>query len=339
MGKADRLAGLAMLVSLGCSFDSTGNDSSQLGSSAGATSGPTTDDTVEGTTGEDSAGSGSAEGETSFGGSTSVGSEEACVDACVAQVPAGWQGPFYVADAANAIECPNGYNPVDVAYSGLEAPEAECGCSCDTTPATCEVDFFLTAVGCLVGIHRNLGSGECESHNTLGADVFIRASLGGSPVGCTPNVAQSVAPATWGTTSTFCAAPARGGNCGGDRCTAPPPEGVATRLCISKEGDAACPGAGYDQRTVLHHDVDDQRSCQGCNCSGPPACTGQAFVHDNGNCSGGGQALDFNACTDASISGDYGITATLDGGSCMATEASPVGEATPTGAVTICCAT
>ena len=335
MGRPDRLAGLAVLVSLGCSFDAAGSDPGNLGS-AGATSGPTTEDSVDGSTGASE--SGSAEGETSVGGSTSVGSDEACVDTCVAQVPSGWQGPFYVADAANPIDCPNGYNAIDVAYTGLVAPPAECGCSCTETPATCEVDFLLSIFSCPAGLQRNLASGQCESHNTLGADVHIRASLGGSPVGCTANAAQTVPPATWGSTSTLCAAPASGGDCGGDRCTATPPEGVSTRLCISKEGETDCPGAGYEERTVMHRSFEDQRSCQGCNCSGPPTCTGQAFVHDNASCSGDGQLLEFDVCVDANVSGDYGISAMLDGGSCTSTQAAPAGQATPTGAVTICCA-
>lgn len=327
-----------MVASLGCSFDASSGDSNPLGSSAGNTSEPTTDTDAE-STGEDSVGTGSAEGETSFGGSTSVGSDEACVDACVAPVPGGWQGPFYVADAANPIDCPNGYNAIDVGYSGLAAPPAECGCSCSETPSTCEVSVELSAEGCfpLVAVTVEPGN-SCSGLTTAGFDVHARASMNGSPTGCTSNIQQTIAPAEWTTASTFCAAPARGGDCGDERCTALPPEGVATRLCISKDGEAACPGGGYDHRTVLHREIDDQRSCQGCNCTGPAACTGQAFAHDDGDCNDSGQALDIGACVDINVTGSYGISASVDGGSCTSTQASAAGEAVPTNAVTICCA-
>lgn len=327
------------MASLGCSFDSVGGNESALGSAGSSTptSGDDTADSSGDSTGADSAGMGSAEG-TSVAGSTSVGSEEACVDACIPQVPAGWLGPYYAAEVANAIDCPAGYAVQDVAYAGLVAPEADCACSCDAAPGDCRVDVLLSAQGCPGGLTETVTDGQCAGNHTLGVDVYGRATLHGSPGACTPNLVQTAAPAEWMTTVTLCAAPARGGDCGGDRCTAAEPEGIATSACISKDGDHPCPGGGYDARTLYHRSVSDDRSCVGCNCGGSSACEAQAFAHDNGSCTDSGQPLPFNSCVDLQVSGTYGVTASIAPTTCTPSQATPAGQAEPADPVTVCCA-
>lgn len=335
MWTAGRLAGVVVVACLGCSFDAGGgNNDSGLGDDGSGS--PTTGDSVVESTGADEAGSGSAEG-TSVGGSTSVGSDEMCIDECIPQVPAGWLGPFYAAEAANEIGCPAGYDAQDVAYGNLEAAEAGCSCSCSAAAGSCAVAFEMSLGGCFGGATWTVGDGECESLPSAGLDVHAFATVSGSPGACTPNLQQDIAPTTWGTTTTFCAAPARGGSCGNDRCTAAPPDGVATLLCVSKNGQHDCPGLGYSERTVLHRSVADTRECTGCNCGGQAACDVQAFAHDNDSCNDEGQVVTLNGCTDLSISGSYGLSTVVQGGTCSATDATPAGEATPLEPVTVCC--
>lgn len=339
MGTARRLAGLAVVIGLGCSFDSgEANDTSKLGSDGTNTS-PTSGET-EGDDGTDAAGDGSGGGETSFGGSTSVGSMEACIDACEPPVPDGWNGPFYVADADNPIDCPEGYARQDLAYTGLQSPPPVCDCQCETGSHSCEVAYTLSVFGCPVGLNGTVGDGDCDGYDALGADVHMRASMAGEPASCVTIPVQQIEPVAWQSSSTFCAAPARGGNCEGDRCTAMPPQGVATRLCISMDGEQACPGGGYDNRTVLHRSYDDQRSCQGCSCSNTTGCTGQVFAHDSGSCGGAAQSVPFDSCTDLAVSGGYGVTASISGGgSCDPSPSVAMGETTATDPVTLCCTT
>lgn len=338
MGTAGRLAGLVIVACLGCSFDSVGGNDSALGSAGSNTPTTGSDPTEDSTGGADEAGSGGAEG-TSVAGSTSVGSDESCVDACIPEAPAGWLGPYYAAEVANEIECPAGYDAQDVAYRGLVAPEAECLCSCDAAPGDCRVEVLLSSSGCPfnLGLVETVSNGQCADNNALGVDVHARATMVGSPGACTPNVVQTAAPPEWMTTVTFCAAPARGGDCGSERCTATPPEGIATQACISKEGEHQCPGGGYDARTVYHRSVNDARSCQGCTCNGGTACQAQAFAHDSGSCGGTGQPLPFGDCVDINVSGGYGVTASIPANTCAPTDASPSGEASPTNPVTVCC--
>jgi hypothetical protein len=53
-------------------------------------------------------------------------------------------------------------------------------------------------------------------------------------------------------------------------CTAAPlPSSPFGRLCIHKQGDHACPGAGYGARFVAHQGIDDGRGCG--DCAGEPA--------------------------------------------------------------------
>ncbi|MBV1861466.1 MAG: hypothetical protein KUG77_23805, partial [Nannocystaceae bacterium] len=105
---ARRLAGLVVIVGVGCSFETgSSSDSNQLGSSNDTDATATTGGDTGGSTGNDAAGS---EGSTGFiAGSTSVANDEACVDSCAPTVPGGWNGPFYVVEAANPIDCPAGF--------------------------------------------------------------------------------------------------------------------------------------------------------------------------------------------------------------------------------------
>ena len=337
MGTAGRLAGLAVVACLGCSFDSVGGSGSAPGNVASGTA-TTGADPMEESTGSDEAGSGGADG-TSVGGSTSVGSDESCVDACIPQAPAGWLGPYYAAEVANEIECPAGYDAQDVAYRGLEAPDADCVCSCDLSPGDCHVNILLSSSGCPLdlGLVESVTNGQCADNNALGFDVHARASLAGSPGSCTPNVVQTAAPPEWMTTVTLCAAPARGGDCGSDRCTATPPEGIATQACISKQGDHACPGGGYSARTLYHRSVNDARGCQNCTCDGPGPCEAQAFAHDSGSCNDSAQPLPLGNCVDIDVSNFYGVTASIAPESCTPSQASPAGEAAPAEPLTVCC--
>ncbi len=335
---AQRLIGLvSVAVGVGCSFEtSSSNDSSQLGSSVGTEATASDGDETESSSGADSA---SGEGSTGFvGGSTSVGSSEACVDVCAPIVPDSWKGPFHVVDAANPIECPEGFARQDLGFRGLTAPPPTCGCDCVESGGDCHVDYRLSISGCPIGLDGTLQNGSCNGFNALGADVHMLAQLDGSPVSCAPEVSMNVAEPTWESASTFCAAPARGGDCGAQECIAGSPDGFATQLCISSDGDVDCPGGGWETRTLLYRSFQDDRTCTGCTCSGPTACEAQATAHDNGSCGGTPQDVPLSSCTDINVSGSYSVGAVVDNGTCEQSNVMPAGEVEPSDAVTLCCA-
>lgn len=328
------LAGLIWGAVVGCTFDNqNANDSSMLGSTAGNRMSGGTDDPTE--SGEDAtAGSGSAEGGTSFGDTTTGLPGEECIADCVSHGPDGWLGPYYV---LSGDACPGGYPEQDVAYEGLQAPAGDCACSCDTTPGSCSLSVDLAAgCGFLGAVDENVGNDDCRGLPALGFDIHARASWVGSPASCTPNPVETIQAPSWSTTTRLCMAPAIAGDCGTQRCTAVAPQ--AATLCIAKDGEHDCPSEAYGQRRVLHHDVSDQRTCSVCSCSGPEACSGQASAYDTGDCSGTPQAIAFDGCSDLSVSGSYSIFGQIDTGSCTPSEVQPVGEAVPSDPITICCA-
>ncbi len=339
MGKvARRFAALVVVASAGCSFDAGGsNDSNQLGSSMGTEATASVGDDTENGTGS---GSASADGSTSFvAGSTSVGNDESCVDVCAPTVPQGWNGPFYVVEAANPIDCPTGFARQDLGFSGLTAAPATCTCACGETAGDCRVEYDLSVTsGCAPVVQSSLQNGGCEGYNAFGADIRMEAELVGNPVSCTAAPGIDAPEATWESASTLCAAPARGGDCGADECIAQSPDGYATRMCISGEGRVDCPAGDWSTRTIVFRSFDDKRSCMGCTCSGPTACEGQAFAHDSTACGGVPQDVEFGVCTDISVSALYSVGATVDNGICEASDGMPAGDATPTDAITLCCA-
>jgi len=336
---ARRFAGLVVVIAgAGCSFDTSGSsDSNQLGSSMGSEPTASAGSDTDSSTGSDSA---SGEGSTSFvAGSTSVGNDEACVDRCAPTVPGGWNGPFYIVDAANPIDCPTGFARQDLGFRGLSAEPPTCTCTCGETAGDCRVDYDLAITGgCSPVVQDSLQNGGCEGYTALGADIRMRAELNGSPMSCTPTPGVDAPEATWESASTFCAAPARGGDCGADECIAQGPEGYSTQLCISGDGDVDCPAGEWETRTVVYRSFDDKRTCAGCTCTGPSACVGQASAYNNGGCTGTPEDVSFGTCTDISVSGSYSVGVAVDNGTCQASVASPAGEATPNDAVTLCCA-
>lgn len=335
-GRARQTLLVAAALGLGCGFDPEGVSSSNaLGGGPGTSSdlGETEETASDDSTADSNGGTGG-------GGSTSVGSEEACIDACVPSTPEGWRGPFYVANGVDSTQCPAGYDRQDLVYSGFEAAPASCICACNSTQSSCQVGYRLSNnFTCVLSVSDTVSNDSCDNWDALGADVHIFAELEGAPGTCTPAPVDSVPPVGWGSTATMCAAPARGGDCGDDRCTAELPAELAADLCIARDGEADCPGGDYTQRSLHYRSNQDSRTCGPCTCGGSSACSAQVFAHNSASCGAGGQAVPLNTCTDINVSGSYAISAVIDGeGGCTPSAPAPMGAANPTGPVTVCCA-
>lgn len=341
MGRfARRLVGLVVVVGVGCSFDSEGAGAANpLPPSAG-------DDTMASAGSDTESSTGEGEGSTSLiDGSTSVGSDQACVDTCTPAVPGGWTGPLYVIDATDPVDCPAGFPQQNLGFRGLSADAAVCGCSCDETAGDCHVSFGLSlAPGCGGPIvSGTLEDGSCyDYYNPVGANVRMSAQLAGEPASCTTTLGLDTIPeASWETASTLCAIPMRGGDCGADDCVAESPDGFATQLCISSDGDIDCPGGEWTSRTVVYRGLEDTRACQGCTCDGPTSCEGHAFAYSDTTCGDAPQEVEFDGCTSIEAPPGYSVGATIENGSCQAStaaEVTAVGQANPTGPLTLCCA-
>ena len=274
-------------------------------------------------------------------GTSSSSSESAggaCLDRCVAAAPEGWAGPFYPADAGDSPNCPTGYEVSDVAFSGLGYQSAECACSCDAERSTCAVDVAIGAQGCVTpGIAVSLSDGGCETFDALGFSVSVVATMSGAPASCSPSLTMALNEPTWVHTTLLCAAPARPGDCGSGSCTALPPTGFPSRICIARDGQQECPVGPYAQREVLVRDFVDGRSCEGCSCTGSESCEGDVFASDGSDCEAAEQVLPLDECVVLDVSGGYSIGAVINDQPCSATTPFPVGVVSPADSLTLCC--
>ncbi len=127
------------------------------------------------------------------------------------------------------------------------------------------------------------------------------------------------------------------------------PEGAApfeAGVCIWVEGEESCP-AEFSERTVYYDEVDDTRSCSACSCGDPTGSCSEPEVrlHPNNSCAcvSAGSCNVGTTCEQLGFddvnSMDLRVPPELQGqASCEPSDVGPAGDATPSGATTVCCA-
>jgi hypothetical protein len=112
-----------------------------------------------------------------------------------------------------------------------------------------------------------------------------------------------------------------------------------------RDGDHPCPGS-YVDKTLVYTGVSDTRACDACTCGAVanPSCAGQIAVFSNAGCQGGPLASvvangsDCDAPGRGAVNnGSYMLMVQGNGTACSPSGGAPQGEATPTGAITVCC--
>jgi hypothetical protein len=278
--------------------------------------------------------------------------------ACVPDVPTGWQGPMEVyAGAAAPPACKVGFAQSVGANDVLQAPAATCDCSCGPSTTTCNpptMAFYdsMTCGAVASCTSTSLSPNVCQtlderSHCVGALTLDVSLLAGTSVVGsCTPAPMRNVPAYSWGIQARGCVstvAPAQV-DCGSGKICAPTPEpGFAQTLCIGHPGDVACPGGGYGVKHVYYTSVDDTRTCTGCTCGAPTGGSCSFFsvtgyASSNQSCTG--KAVTYppgTKCAGVQQPGDFRLTLAPTNGSCAASTSSPMGMATPTGPVTVCC--
>jgi hypothetical protein len=226
---------------------------------------------------------------TDDGGSSSDG-EPSCADqgmACLSPAPAGFFGPFAwlerPTDAPLACAAPFARELVE-AFSEISAPAADCDCDCGAlTNASCgeaSIDRH-SGVSCAGAVQDTLDlDSACNVIPSPGWPSSTSFFFNAPPVvggGCLPLPTVELEPAAFLTRHLACTGALSAAGCDpGQLCAPPPADPFHARWCVGQEGDVACPpDAGYDQRTLLYRDIDDQRGCQQCTCAVPPGpCEG-----------------------------------------------------------------
>lgn len=271
---------------------------------------------------------------------------------CEPGAPPGWNGPIVLVTGAADAPPPSCPATVPVtaftALSGLEAPEATCGCACTPPPSgqlncvsaglTGHGSSACSAPGWDLG---NISNAQCTNLNPVNvASVSLsRPSLSTSAPGCTPMPEVAMSPPSWGASHRACTfgAPT---SCGSEQ-VCMPPRANGERLCIWVEGASECPAA-FPARLETGEDVDDRRGCSPCTC-GPieGRCDGHVTIaNDCSTPMGAARDVDVGGChTFFTMPATPRVYARFTPtASCPPNAPTPTGEVVPTTQRTVCCA-
>jgi hypothetical protein len=333
--------GLIAWVFLSASTLACGSDFEPATSSSNKDAGGDAGSSGSGGTGAGGTGGGGTSGSPSGGsGGTDSGTPCPGDHACVAVAPTGWNGPFALSkDAA----CAGSFTTEElVLHADLVAPAAECDCACTPTvdcPAHVTYTGY-TSAGCAdSGTASNLAFLTCKVPPGVyqSTSVKLPAAVGK----CTAAIDKNVPDASWGTTHRLCKGAPEAGECSDPGETCLPKDGGD--LCISHADSIECPSS-YPTKLEYFQSLVDTRDCPsacGCTPGGTPQCLATAFMFPGPTCtatppptlnlmSGGSDFCSVNA--------QYvGSPTVSKPGTCTGDTVTPLGSATPTGAVTVCC--
>lgn len=272
-----------------------------------------------------------------------------CGGACIA-LPPGWSGPVVVHEAAASEPppvCTGSFGAVEFTrFADLEAPDAECGCTCGEAQGTTCPDALLvrTSANCLASDGALVLEEGCTNvPNEADQDwrVPIPMPDGGH---CSPSATAERVPAEFGAQVVACS-PTEGaaGECTGDDACVPEADAP---LCVWALGELACPDAFPTQRLAFGG-VEDTRGCSPCSCGEPHGeCDMSPVVLSGLNDSCGVIQGSPVLVLDPGECGHFGATllsvdlleAPTPDVACTPSVVEPTGSVATTDAVTVCCA-
>lgn len=288
----------------------------------------------------DAAGSGGAGPSTSSAtGGAPLCAEEGFV--CAPAAPEGWQGPLRYTELTGEAPPPDCVGDGGaVGFVGLHAEPAFCSCSCgtSTTGAVCQATLSVwTASDTCAGpapAPRLLPTG-CNSVGAAGSFRVDMADAANCPI---LGKTEMVPDAQYDHHLAVCTAltldtPTPCGD--GGQCVAIPTGAFADRLCISQEGEHACPDA-FPTKLLLHQSSEDDRGCTACRCS---TCDQVYELFGDADCSLQTGTLLNGACHQ-NIASSRAPSIFVGPGSnaCVPVGGKPTGSFQPAQPLTLCCA-
>lgn len=277
---------------------------------------------------------------------------------CVAEIPTDWVGPLVYSTAdtmENLAACPSAYME-EIAVVGNEIAEtADCSCSCgDIANPTCG------------SAHIQVNNGSCPGNvfcqNNICEEILVSPTSTPSAASHIGDQVQALFPSVTGGTcaqalvssdltsnfsalSRLCQSTPLNASCNETETCAPQiPVGFVPQQCIAREGDFECPATGpYTERTTLFASIEDDRECDGaaCVCGTSVSCRGTMYTQSPSPIMGNAPIVHESTpgCfTVSSVSGieynyipDSDLACRRDGSAVV------TGNATPTGATTLCC--
>lgn len=341
------IATSAILLGSGCFSPSAEGTTEAVGDE---TDTATNSSTSSSSTPPASSGSGEDDGSGTTGNSEDSGCGDAGAGVCVAVAPSGWQGPVQLQVGSSGASCGAPFDQiVEAVYEDLQASPADCGCSCGDLSVDCGLPQVTQGnpAACTGSPAESIaGPDQCvmiEQVAGCGRGVLAPPT---DPQ-CSPLPSVEVPDVQWGFEGRLCTGSMLSDDgCRTDEVCWPAPE--TDSACIFREGDHACPPSHPAKRS-LFTGVDDTRGCTGCDCAPPQSdevtCEITLNIYGDGSCSdettsivvrsGDGPSADgFSTSDPMSV---RWLEPAVEGPSCAASPVSSVGEAAPTGAVTVCC--
>jgi hypothetical protein len=283
---------------------------------------------------------------------------------CIELAPDGWSGPALRADALageTPPTCPADYSDATpTTLHGLSA-DGSCACTCgnaatlacsdariegrdDSSQLNCQI------TQCLPGScpSTTLTPNTCTTFSPASAEPRYKQFRGSVTSGtCEPGTpADNLNPAAFSDQTSLCSASAAalGEGCAmGSTCAELAPDGFDAEMCIFQAGTHDCPeGSIFSERLLTFDSIDDQRSCDTCDCDvGVGGTCGTIAIYTNStNCSTAGIALSAT-CTDnlggAVPRAEYHVAASGHPCEPVAASPPPTGEATGADPTTVCC--
>lgn len=273
--------------------------------------------------------------------------------ACVDEAPESWVGPvaFFYGLPVALPECGTPWSSGTILGAGsLDAPSADCSCSCATpqgatctqAPVTTHPD--LTCQAALIQLPSN-PPGQCVNVPGGVAVAGALSAVPSVPVGgaCSPVFTEDLPKATFEFSGKLCEGAPFGGGCSPGKVCAPrPPEPFEPGLCVYQQGSVACPSGSYAFPTAVYQSLVDNRGCSPCTCGEPHkiSCIGSTTLHADLVC--GNPVL--TVPHDGTCVGFAGTVSSLvytqqgpDGGNCDPAGGTPEGAAIPGPELTVCC--
>jgi hypothetical protein len=286
-------------------------------------------------------------------------STQTCSGNCVPGAAKGWSGPYEVyfgSVTQSAPTCSTSYTSVYSGHDTLNAPSAECPCSCGT-PACAGTANVTWGCGtsCSAANPVSFTGGTCytvgDSTETCSStDPFwYEGSVGSTTGSCAPIAKLTAAPPSWENFSIGCKPTATGlGTCdaSGDVCLPPVTSASSHMACIEVQGNMPCPsGSAYSNQHIEYDSWSDTRACpSGCLCYVPTGlvCSATMQVYSSSTCTGNSavSSLDGSGCYVTTVgTGTEEVVLSATSGSCASITASvqPTGSVTPSTPTTFCC--
>ncbi len=277
-----------------------------------------------------------------------------CQDSACAQqgfscqdAPADWKPASFSASAHPS--CGSSAASTDLMVAAGDG-SASCDCTCDAVGGSCASGEFTVAISnestCAVGAQTANVPATAAGCMALGTSINVplnahaKLSPPAPPTSCAPKPSVNGAL----TNGRLCQADKVGGGCrSGQVCAPKPANGL--QACVAKDGRAACP-FGFDQRSTAGTTANDGRSCNGCTCGSPSACSGGSVsLYGNSMCKTVGSfsgAENLGTACDATTEDNFNATfvrVTSPSGGCGAptSKGAPGGMLSFTAERTVCC--